>query len=52
MSDPAGVPLPISIIATVMNERDSVQALLDSLQGQTRLAAEIVIVDGGFANST
>lgn len=42
----------VSVIATVLNERDSVQALLDSLQRQTRPPDEIVVVDGGSSDGT
>ena len=42
----------ISLIATVLNEGESIRQLLDSIAGQTRLPDEIVIVDGGSADNT
>jgi glycosyltransferase involved in cell wall biosynthesis len=42
----------ISIIATVLNERASIQRLLDSLAEQTRQPDEIVITDGGSSDQT
>ena len=42
----------ISVIATVLNERESIGALLDSLAAQTCPPDEIVIVDGGSADGT
>lgn len=42
----------ISVIATVLNEGTSIHRLLLSLGKQTRLPDEIVIVDGGSADST
>lgn len=42
----------ISVIATVLNEGDSIRGLLDSLCQQTRPADEIVIADGGSTDQT
>lgn len=42
----------ISIIATVLNEGESIRLLLDSLVEQTRQPDEIVITDGGSSDQT
>jgi glycosyltransferase involved in cell wall biosynthesis len=42
----------ISVIATVLNEGESIHRLLDSLAAQTQLPDDIVIVDGGSSDST
>ena len=42
----------ISLIATVLNEGDSIRQLLDSIIAQTRPPDEIVIVDGGSSDDT
>ncbi len=42
----------ITIIATVLNEGESIRRLLDSFAAQTRLPDEIVIVDGGSRDNT
>ena len=42
----------ISLIATVLNEGDSIRQLLDSIIAQTRPADEVVIVDGGSSDNT
>lgn len=42
----------ISVIATVLNEGDSIRGLLQSLQRQTLPPDEIVIVDGGSRDDT
>ena len=42
----------MSVIATVLNERPSIAALLESLAEQTRPPDEIVIVDGGSTDGT
>ncbi len=44
--------MKVSIISTVRNEGDSLQSLLDSLVGQTRLPDEVVICDGGSTDNT
>ncbi len=44
--------MTVSVIATVLNERESIGALLDSLAAQTRPPDEIVIVDGGSTDGT
>lgn len=41
-----------SVIATVLNERDNISALLDSLAAQTRLPDEIIVLDGGSTDGT
>lgn len=45
-------PMRISVIATVLNERDSIAALLDSLLAQTRVPDEVILVDGGSTDGT
>ena len=42
----------VAVITTVLNECDSVKALLDSLLTQTRVPDEIVVVDGGSNDGT
>ncbi len=42
----------ISLIATVLNEGESMHSLLRSIQRQTRQPDEIVIVDGGSGDDT
>src|SRR5258705_12845087 len=42
----------ISLIATVLNEGESIHRLMRSLVTQTRLPDEIVIVDGGSHDNT
>ncbi|MCD6302907.1 MAG: glycosyltransferase [Anaerolineae bacterium] len=44
--------LHVSVIVTVLNERETMPALLASLAEQTRLPDEIVIVDGGSTDGT
>lgn len=44
--------MTISVIATVLNERDSVRRLLESFETQTLPPDEIVIVDGGSTDGT
>ncbi len=42
----------VSVIATVLNERENIARLVGSLLRQTPQAAEIVIVDGGSSDGT
>ncbi|HYO88613.1 MAG TPA: glycosyltransferase [Candidatus Limnocylindrales bacterium] len=42
----------ISVIATVLNEGESIRGLLNSLAGQTLPPDEVVIVDGGSRDQT
>jgi hypothetical protein len=42
----------ISVIATVLNEGESIRRLMDSLAAQTRPPDEVVIVDGGSRDNT
>jgi glycosyltransferase involved in cell wall biosynthesis len=42
----------VSVIATVLNEGDSIRRLLDSLAAQTRPPDEVVVVDGGSTDDT
>ena len=42
----------VSVIATVLNEADSLPRLLDSLAAQTRQPDEVVICDGGSTDDT
>jgi glycosyltransferase involved in cell wall biosynthesis len=45
-------PLKVTVICTVLNEGVTIQKLLDSLAGQTRLPDEIIFVDGGSSDET
>lgn len=42
----------VAVITTVLNERESIRALLDAVLAQTRLPDEIVVVDGGSTDGT
>ncbi len=42
----------VAVIATVLNEAESIRALMDSLAAQTRAPDEIIIVDGGSTDGT
>ena len=42
----------VSVIATVLNEADSIGGLLSSMQAQTLAPTDIVIVDGGSTDGT
>lgn len=42
----------VSLVATVLNEANSIDALITSLWAQTRLPDEIIIVDGGSTDAT
>jgi glycosyltransferase involved in cell wall biosynthesis len=43
---------PVSVIVTVRNEEASIDALLDSLLGGSRVPDEIVVADGGSTDGT
>ncbi len=42
----------VSLIFTVLNERESLPALLDSIAAQTRLPDEVIACDGGSTDGT
>jgi glycosyltransferase involved in cell wall biosynthesis len=42
----------VSVVATVLNEAQSLSRLLDSLAAQTRLPDEVVFCDGGSTDGT
>lgn len=42
----------VAVITTVLNERDSIQVLLDAFLTQTRVPDEIIVVDGGSSDGT
>ncbi len=42
----------VSVIATVLNEQDSIRLFLNDLVSQSRTPSEIVIVDGGSTDGT
>lgn len=44
--------MEVSVIMTVLNEGESLRAVLDSLAAQTRPPDEVVIADGGSRDST
>jgi len=45
-------PLPASLVITIKNENQSIEALLDALENQSTIPKEIIIVDGGSINGT
>jgi glycosyltransferase involved in cell wall biosynthesis len=44
--------MPVSLIVTVLNEGDTIRALMDSITAQSRLPDEIIICDGGSQDNT
>jgi glycosyltransferase involved in cell wall biosynthesis len=44
--------MPVTLIATILNEEKTIHALLDSIAAQTRPADEIIICDGGSSDQT
>ncbi len=44
--------MKVSLIATVLNDADHVEAFLDSVGAQTRAPDEVVVVDGGSTDGT
>jgi glycosyltransferase involved in cell wall biosynthesis len=42
----------VSVVSTVLNEREDVDSLIESLMHQTLAPAEVIIVDGGSADGT
>ena len=44
--------MKVSVIATILNERDAIERLLRSLDGQTRRPDEVVIAAGGSTDGT
>jgi glycosyltransferase involved in cell wall biosynthesis len=42
----------VTVIATVLNEAEAIEALLQSLERQTRPPDEVIIVDGGSTDGT
>src|SRR5437667_8612464 len=47
-----GMPENVSVVATVKNECDSIEAFLSALLNQSRAPDEIVISDGGSTDGT
>lgn len=46
------MPPRVSVVATVLNEAASIDRLLGTLAGQTRVPDEVVVVDGGSSDGT
>lgn len=44
--------MDVSIVVPVKNEEKSIQALMDSIAGQSALPAEVIFVDGGSTDGT
>ncbi len=44
--------MKVSVIATVLNEGQAIERLLESLAAQTRPPDEVVIADGGSTDET
>lgn len=44
--------MKVSVIVTVLNEREAIERLLQSLEAQTRPPDEVVIADGGSTDGT
>jgi GT2 family glycosyltransferase/glycosyltransferase involved in cell wall biosynthesis len=49
---PTALPAPISVVITIKNEADGIDAFLASLAAQTRRPEQVVIVDGGSSDGT
>lgn len=45
-------PMQVSLIATVLNEGESIRGMLNSIDAQTRPPDEIIICDGGSTDNT
>jgi glycosyltransferase involved in cell wall biosynthesis len=43
---------PVSVTSTVLNEREDIDSLVESLMQQTLAPAEVIIVDGGSTDGT
>lgn len=52
MADKHLSTVKISFITTVLNEEESVKSLLDSINSQTIIPSEVIIVDGGSKDKT
>lgn len=50
--DARGRPALVALVATVLNERGSIDALLESIHAQTRPPDVVVIADGGSRDGT
>jgi len=44
--------MPVTLIATVLNEGEAIRLLMDSIAAQTRPADEVIICDGGSTDNT
>src|SRR5512143_1443686 len=44
--------MPVTLIATVLNEGEAIRLLMDSIAAQTRAADEVIICDGGSTDNT
>ena len=44
--------MAVSVAVTVLNEREDIASLVDSLMSQTLAPAEVIVVDGGSADGT
>jgi len=44
--------MPVTLIATVLNEGESIRALMESIAAQTRPPDEVIICDGGSTDNT
>ncbi len=44
--------MPVSLVATVLNEGESVRSLIDSIAAQSRFPDEVIICDGGSTDNT
>lgn len=44
--------VPVSIIATVLNEAHTIEQLLNAIVKQTQLPAQLIIIDGGSSDDT
>ena len=44
--------MPVSLIATVLNEGSEIRRLMESIAAQTRQPDEVIICDGGSTDNT